>query len=78
MKRSDMVKEIKAIIRANIDLLEKQAEGEISYGKMAGLLAEAILIHIEEKGMLPPATYIKGLPEIEGNDCLLVWDEENT
>jgi hypothetical protein len=51
MKRSDMVKEIKAVIRANSDLLEKQAEGEISYGKMAGLLAESILSHVEDKGL---------------------------
>ena len=50
MKRSDMIKEIKALIRANSDLLEKQAQGEISYGKMASLLAESILSHIEERG----------------------------
>ena len=51
MKRSDMVKEIKAVIRANNYLLEKQAQGEISYGRMAGLLAESILAHVEEKGI---------------------------
>ena len=70
MKRSDMIKEIKALIRANSDLLEKQAQGEISYGKMAGLLAESILSHVEDKGMVL-------YREMDCGCCNNIdWDEE--
>jgi len=54
MKRSDMLKEIKGIIRANSDIVFRYQEGEISYGVMAEHLAKEVLKHIEEKGMLPP------------------------
>ena len=53
MKRSDMVKEIKAMIRANSGWLEMWKEGEISYGKMAEELSKSILTHVEDCGMVP-------------------------
>lgn len=55
MKRSQMVKEIKAVIRAQQNTLFDFQEGHISYGVMAEKLAESILKHIEEKQMLPPS-----------------------
>jgi hypothetical protein len=54
MKRSEMLKEIKAMIRANSGWLEMWKEGEISYGKMAEELSKRILDHVEDKGMVPP------------------------
>jgi hypothetical protein len=76
MQRKEMLKEIKAMIRANSEWLEMWKNGEISYGKMSQELSKQILNHIEDLGMMPPETWIPGLPEIEGNKCLLVWDEE--
>jgi len=76
MKRKQMLKEIKAIIRCNEDLLQRWAYGDISYGKMASKLSESFLKHVEDLGMLPPETYYPGLPKEEGNKCLLMWEED--
>ena len=76
MERKQMLKEIKAIIRCNEDLLQRWAYDDISYGKMASKLSESVLKHVEDLGMLPPETYYPGLPKEEGNKCLLMWDEE--
>jgi hypothetical protein len=53
MKRSEMLNEIKATIRA-CSYLYEWYNGHISYGRMAERIAENILKHIEEKGMRPP------------------------
>jgi len=53
MKRSEMIKHIKACFRATDNMVEYQ-NGEISLGRCAENLAKLILNHIESKGMLPP------------------------
>ena len=52
MKRSEMLKEIKAIIRACAHELNDWSYGKISYGTMSERLAEVILEHIEDQGMI--------------------------
>lgn len=45
-------KEYKALIRSQSHILQQWADGEISYGKMASMLAEALVHHnlyLEEK-----------------------------
>jgi hypothetical protein len=76
MKRKKMLKEINAIIHSNEDLLIRWANGDMTYDKMASKLSGSFLKHVEDLGMLPPETYYPGLPEIEGNKCVLMWDEE--
>ncbi len=71
-----MLKEINAIIHSNEDLLIRWANGDMTYDKMASKLSGSFLKHVEDLGMLPPETYYPGLPEIEGNKCVLMWDEE--
>lgn len=39
-------------------------------------VAKEMLRVVEKHGMMPPETWIPGLPEIEGNKCLLMWNEE--
>lgn len=39
-------------------------------------LALRVMTAIEEMGMLPPPTYIKNAPKVEGNRVDLVWDKE--
>lgn len=41
-------KEIKAIIRAEMDTLYKFSNGSISYGKMAEILSKSILNHLKD------------------------------
>jgi hypothetical protein len=53
MKRSDMIKYIKCSIRNNEKILLDFKESEITFGKMAKILSESILITIQEQGMQP-------------------------
>lgn len=82
-----MLREIKAIIRANSEWLEMWKNGEISYGKMAQELSKQILNHTLYLGMLPPHTVKsvvkdgwdleKGAPGKIIVECSrLEWDEE--
>lgn len=66
-----MVKHIKACIRANQNTMFSWERGDLSYGKMANVIAESILTHIESKGMLPPSKY-----NISHHDSLYTWEEE--
>jgi hypothetical protein len=54
MKRSEMRKRLKAVMRAYGGLIERHVNGEISYGVMAEQFVGAILDEAEELGMLPP------------------------
>lgn len=72
MKRSEMIKHIKACFRAHPQMLKYQ-NGEISLGRAAEDLSNIILNSIEEKGMLPPLTDNLA----NGNGKGFGWDDEN-
>lgn len=79
MKRSEMIKHIKACFRAHPQMLKYQ-NGEISLGRAAEDLSNIILNSIEEKGMLPPksldtVTLKKGL--VRGYTMMFEWDDED-
>jgi hypothetical protein len=40
-------------------------------------MADALLSDLEFIGMFPPETYMKGMPEVEGNKVVLEWDDED-
>jgi hypothetical protein len=68
MKRSEMLKHIEIVLMS-------RNTGHYSYNEHEH--AKRMLDVIENAGMLPPPTFMKGMPKIEGNDCELIWDDEN-
>lgn len=56
MKRSEMLKHIKAVFRAHGQECYAFQDAELSLGRFAEIMAEYILTHIEDKGMMPPKT----------------------
>jgi hypothetical protein len=82
MKRSEMLKQIKAIIRANNHTVHEFNLGDISFGIMAERLAKAILEHVEDIGMVPPPKSLDQLNEIRAeyrasDGCVMTWREED-
>jgi hypothetical protein len=69
MKRSEMVKKLTEFGVSN-DLFDLRDQ-------YSNLIANQILTFLLNQGMLPPPTFMKGMPKIEGNDCELIWDDEN-
>lgn len=74
MKRSEMIKQIKACFRAT-DHMVKYQNGEISLGRCAEDLSKNIIDHIESIGMLPP--FNKNIKESKvGYGAAYLSDEE--
>lgn len=65
MKRSEIVNIMK-------ELYNDMSDGASSYHKM-----DVLLYKLECLGLHPPETYMKGLPEVEGNKVVLAWDDED-
>lgn len=65
MRRSEVVNIMK-------ELYNDIPDGASSYHKM-----DVLLYKLERLGLHPPETYMKGMPEVDGNKVVLEWDDEN-
>lgn len=65
MKRSE-------VVNLMVDFYNTIPDDSSTYHEMDMLLAR-----LERIGLHPPETYMKGLPEVEGNKVVLAWDDED-